>query len=149
VSIIEGAKVEPKNENLNQCISISDELDKYVDGLVYTCPDCNSKIEIPETVGDKFKCPCCKETRDIDEYEQCSLYDYFDGDVLDIDFLVNYQKEYKGVKICVAWGGPSIYISTISGNVELYWWTESEKYRMRSDTINALDEWAEEYFGCM
>lgn len=148
-NVIEGAKIEPKNENLDQCISISDELDKFVDGLVYTCPDCHSKIEIPETVGDKFKCPCCKETRDIDEYEQCSLYDYFDGNVLDIDFLVNYQKEYRGVKICVAWGGPSIYISTISGDVELYWWTESEKYRMKSDTITALDEWAEEYFECM
>lgn len=149
-NVIEGVKADVKrDENLEHCISISDELDKYIDGNIYHCPDCGSTIEIPETVGDKFKCPCCGEVHEIEEFEQLGLYDYFDGDVLDIDFLVNYQKEYKGVKICVAWGGPSIYINTISGNVELYWWTESAKYRMRSDTIDAIDEWAEEYFNCI
>jgi hypothetical protein len=149
-NVIEGAtQPTQRDENFEHCKSISDDLDKYVDGIVHTCPDCQSKIEIPETVGDKFKCPCCGEVHEIEEFEQLGLYDYFDGDVLDIDFLVNYQKEYKGVKICVAWGGPSIYINTISGNVELFWWTESAKYRMRSDVIDALDEWAEEYFNCI
>lgn len=149
-NVIEGA-TQPKqrDENRDQCKSISDDLDKYVDGIVHTCPDCQSKIEIPETVGDKFKCPCCGEVHEIEEFEQLGLYDYFDGDVLDIDFTVNYQKEYKAVRICVAWGGPSIYIDTLSGNVELYWWTERASYRLRSDVIDALDEWAEEYFNCI
>lgn len=140
---------EKRDENREHCKSISDDLDKYVDGIVHHCPDCGSTIEIPETVGDKFKCPCCGEVHDIEDFEQLSLYDYFDGDVLDIDFTVNYQKEYKAVRICVAWGGPSIYIDTLSGNVELYWWTERASYRMRSDVIDALDEWAEEYFNCI
>lgn len=139
---------EKRDENRDHCKSISDDLDKYVDGIVHHCPDCDSLIEIPETVGDKFKCPHCGEVHEIEDFEMCTLYDYFD-DVLDIDYLVNYQKEYKGARILVAWGGPNIYIDTISGNVELYWWTESAKYRMRSDVIDAIDEWAEEYFNCL
>lgn len=147
---LHGKPQEPKpDENRETCKSISDDLDKYVDGIVHTCPDCASTIEIPDSVGDKFKCPQCGKVHDVDDFEQLSLYDYFDGDVLDIDYLVNYQKEYKGVRILVAWGGPNIYIDTISGNVELYWWTESAKYRMRSDVIDAIDEWAEEYFNCL
>lgn len=138
-----------EHRNNEHVKSISDDLDKYVDGIVHRCPDCDSTIEIPETVGDKFKCPCCGEVHEIEEFEQLSLYDYFGGDVLDIDYLVNYQKEYKGARILVAWGGPNIYIDTISGNVELYWWTESAKHRMRSDVIDAIDEWAEEYFNCL
>lgn len=148
-TIIAGATKPQHDENREHCKSISDDLDKYVDGIVHTCPDCQSKIEIPETVGDKFKCPYCGEVHEIEDFEQLSLYDYFDGDVLDIDFTVNYQKEYKAVRICVAWGGPSIYIDTLSGNVELYWWTERASYRMRSDVIDALDEWAEEYYNAI
>lgn len=145
---IEGANKPQRDENREHCKSISDDLDKYVDGIVHHCPDCGSTIEIPETVGDKFKCPCCGEIHEIEDFEMCTLYDYFD-DVLDIDYLVNYQKEYKGARILVAWGGPNIYIDTISGNVELYWGTESAKYRMRSDVIDAIDEWAEDYFNCL
>lgn len=148
-TIISGAKQPPKrDENREHCKSISDELDKYVDGIIYTCPDCGEVIEMPETVGDKFKCPCCGLVEEVGEYNQLSLYDYF-VDLLDIDYLVNYQKEYKGARILIAYGGPNIYLDTISGNVELYWWTETAKYRMRSDTIEALDEWAEEYYNCL
>ena len=147
-SITPRQKPEKRDENREHCKSISDDLDKYVDGSMYTCPDCGEVIEMPETVGDKFKCPCCGCVDEVDEFNQLSLYDYF-VDLLDIDYLVNHRKEYKGARILVAYGGPNIYIDTISGNVELYWWTDSAKYRMRSDVIDAIDEWAEEYFNCI
>lgn len=149
-SIIKGApQTKQRDENLEHCKSIALDLDKYVDGMVHTCPDCGSTIDFPETVGDKFKCPHCGEVHETEDFEQLSLYDYFDGNVLDMDYLVNYQKEYKACKICVAWGGPSIYIDTESRAVELYWWGQRASYSLLSSTAEAIDEWAEEYFNCL
>lgn len=132
-------------ENWDSCRHISDELEKYVDGYMYTCPDCGEVIEMPENVGDKYKCPFCGLVEQVEEFNQLSLYDYF-VDFLDIYFIVNSRKEYSACRICVACGGPSIYIDTEKRAVCLYWWTDSAKYFMRSDVIDAVNDWAEEYF---
>jgi hypothetical protein len=46
----------------------------------------------------------------------------------------------------VAYGGPTIYIDTDSGDVELYWWNERARYPLSSSARDAVDEWAEEYW---
>lgn len=149
-SVIDGApQARQRDENREHCKSIALDLDKYADGNMYSCPDCGEVIEMPETVGDRFRCPHCHAVNETDDFEQLSLYDYFEGDVLDMDYLVNHQKEYKACKICVAWGGPSIYIDTESRAVELYWWGERASYSLLSSTVEAIDEWAEEYFNCL
>lgn len=147
---IDGAKVETHQEktdreNWEQCKSVSDELEYFIDGNYHHCPECGETVYIPDTVGDKFKCTYCRTVSDVSEFEQLGLYDYME-DALDFDFLVNSRKEFSAVKILVAYGGPSIYINTISGAIELYWWTDSAKYFMRSDVIDAVNDWAEEYF---
>ena len=150
---INGAKIETSQarqdrENFEHCKHICEELEAYVEGRVYKCPDCGEVFKMPDDVGDKFKCPNCGSVCDVDDYEQQSLYDYF-SDMLDIDYVVNYRKEYKACRILVAFGGPNIYIDTFTGYVELYWWTNRAKYQLLSDTVNAIDEWAEEYYNCM
>lgn len=147
---VKGAKIETPREktdreNWEHCKRISDELEYFIDGNYHHCPECGETVYIPDTVGDKFKCPHCGNVSDVDEFEQLTLYDYMEN-ALDFDFLVNSRKEFSAVKILVAYGGPNIYISTISGAIELYWWTDSAKYYMRSDVIDAVNDWAEEYF---
>lgn len=150
---VKGAKVETEQEkqdreNWEHCRRISDELDAYVDGNYCTCPECGETVHIPDTVGDKFKCPNCGNVDDVDRYDALTLYDYFE-DILDIDYIVNYKKEFSACRICVAWGGPSIYIDTDRGAVCLYWWTDSARYYMRRDTIDAVNDWAEDYYNCL
>lgn len=147
---VKGAKVKTDREktdreNWEHCRRISDELDKYAGGCLYTCPDCGEVIEMPENVGDKYKCPFCGLVEQVEEFNQLSLYDYF-VDFLDIDFIVNSRKEYHACRIYVAYGGPSIYIDTEKRAVCLYWWTDSAKDYLRSDTLDAVNDWAEEYF---
>ena len=146
-SIISGAKVETekRDENFEYCKRIATELEAYENGNIYRCPECGEETELPDGVGDKYKCPHCGEVSEVDDLEQLSLYDYFE-DILDIEYLVNSEKEYKACKICVTWGGPSVYIDTESRAVELYWWGQRASYSLLSSTVDAIDEWAEEYF---
>lgn len=145
-SVIDGATQHTTHdENFEYCKSIATDLEAYENGDVHQCPECGEKIVFPDGVGDKFKCPHCGEVNDTDDFDQLSIYDYFD-DILDIEYLVDSKKEYKACKICVTWGGPSVYIDTESRAVELYWWGQRASYSLLSSTIDAVDEWAEECY---
>lgn len=138
-----------KNENFEMCKSIAHEVEAYAEGNVYRCPECGETFRNdtsafdPETETYTLPCGCSTD----EEPEQLSLYDYFE-DLLDIDWILNSQKEYKACRILVAFGGPNIYIDTLSGYVELYWWNETARYKLLSETVSAIDEWAEEWWNC-
>ena len=96
-----------QNENLEQVKRIAKELEDVAAGKI-------RKTEDGEYI-------MIEDEADDDLYEDCevvSIMDYF-KDCLDIDYLVDSKKEYKGVRILVAFGGPNIYVSTISCQVEL------------------------------
>lgn len=133
------------DENRNHCKAIAEDLEKYVDGVMYTCPDCGNVFEMPETVGDKYKCSCCGLIETVEEYNQLSLYDYF-IDTYDIEYRIGSDRQLRNVCIMVACGGPNIYIDTATKNVELYWWTERANYPLLSNTVEAINEWAEELY---
>ena len=78
-----------------------------------------------------------------------SLLDWLDDGVYDIEYTIGSNKEYRGVRLMVACGGPNIYINTKSGDVELYWWGESARYPMSSDVVDMIDSTYEEMFACM
>lgn len=78
-----------------------------------------------------------------DRYE--SLYDYL-ADVLDMEYICNSRKEYLGARICVAWGGPGIWIDTRRGVVEGYWGGESYEASLDASSQRELDSICEEYF---
>lgn len=151
VSIIEGAKVETERERFDReegrerCKRIAEEIDAYADGNMYRCPECGEVVEMPDDVGDKFKCYHCKEVAEVDQYEQLSIYDYMD-DILDIDFTVNRYKEYTSCSICIGCGGPNIYIDTADAYIKLYWGSTRERYPIRYETRDQIDEWAEDYY---
>jgi predicted RNA-binding Zn-ribbon protein involved in translation (DUF1610 family) len=131
-------------ENVDHCHSIADNLAEYVAGSVYKCPECGHEFTAPDDC-EKYRCPHCEFTDDLNEYEQQSLYDYME-DCLDIEYRCDSKKEYRSVQIMVAWGGPNIYLDTASGKVELYWGGDNTDWPLSYDVINALDEWAEEYW---
>lgn len=142
------APAEKPDENWEHCKSIANDLDNYVDGFAMRCPECGKIVTRPHSAGDKYKCPHCGNVADIDDYEWCNVSDFL-SDVYDIEYRCGSDKEYRSVRIMIACGGPNIYIDTAEKAVLLYWWTDSARYYLSDSAVNAVDEWAEEYWECM
>jgi transposase-like protein len=139
-------------ENRNHCKHIAEELEKYVNGDVYRCPECGDTFEWnDDDYNDDdytYTCPHCKATFAESELEALSIYDWLE-DIYDIEYRVDSRKELRSVRIMVACGGPNIYIDTATKQVELYWWSDQASYPISYDAAAALDEWAEEYWNCL
>lgn len=140
------------DENLNYCRHIRNELEKYYNGEVYRCPNCNEIIHISSadgllttTFGTSLPCDCVIE--DADDLEQLSLYDYF-NDVFDVVYYIGGDKEVRGVRLMVACGGPNVYIDTFRKTVELYWWTEYETVDLHSDLCEEITEQFAQIYVC-
>lgn len=138
---------EPDDENRAHCKHIAHDLEAYAEGHVYRCPDCGEEIRMPDSVGDKYRCPHCHNVADVEDYEQLSVYDFL-SDVYDVEYRIGSDGEYRSVKIMVACGGPNIYIDTAEAAVKLYWWSDRAEYHISHEARNAVDEWAEELWGC-
>ena len=146
---IPGARrTEQPDENREHCKSIAEDLEVYAEGEMHRCPECGEIHRIPEYVGDKYKCPSCGAVVDTEDLEQLGIYDYLQ-DTFDIEYRCGSDKEYRSVRIMIACGGPNIYIDTAEKAVLLYWWTDRARYYLSDSTVNAVDEWAEELWGCM
>jgi predicted RNA-binding Zn-ribbon protein involved in translation (DUF1610 family) len=139
----ENSKFCEDQKNRLHCKSIADDIDDYVSGRVFKCPECGEIITVND---DREKHLCsCGYVDDIDEFEQLSIYDYLE-DVLDIEYRIGSDKELRSVQIMVACGGPNIYLDTASKRVELYWWGDSADYPLSSDAVASIDEWVEELY---
>lgn len=130
------------DENTAHCKSIVDDLESIVNGELLT-------DEYGE-LYDLKKVDKCVQGEYIErmELEYYSLYDYLERDVLDIKYLVDSRREYAGIELLVAFGGPNIYVSTISGKVELYWWGDYASWNIPGYVQDALNEFGEELFSC-
>ena len=82
-----------------------------------------------------------------DDVEPASLFDYF-NDMLDIDYVVDSNKQYKGARIMVTCGGPNIFIDSYRGIVELFWWTEHASAEIPADLCDEINEIFRDYFYC-
>lgn len=146
-------------ENRETCRRIAEELEVYASGDAYKCPHCgevHTMGEYEETEHENddgytcYTCPYCGEEIEEDDLEAVSLYDFFE-DCLDIEYRVSGRARdaLRSVQVMVTCGGPNIYIDTASKAVELYWWGDRASYPLLSDTVAAVDEWAEEYWSCL
>lgn len=129
------------DENTAHCKSIVDDLESIVNGELLT--DENGDLY------DLKKVDKCVQGEYIErmELEGYSLFDYFE-DVLDIKYLVDSRREYAGIELLVAFGGPNIYVSTISGKVELYWWGDTASWNIPGYVQDAINDFGEELFNC-
>lgn len=136
-----------EKENRLHCKHLALEVEAYAKGNVYRCPGCGEEIRMRDDVGDKYKCPHCKEVNDVNDYDQLSVWDFL-SDVFDIEYRMGSKQEYRSVRIMVACGGPNIYIDTASKEVELYWWNERANYPLDYDACDLIDQWAEDVWNC-
>lgn len=155
VKYLAPAEVEPENENddnREHCERIAKELDEYINGEVYRCPECGEhcavNVETNENGDTVYECACgC-----VSEYEPepLGVYDWAE-DVLDIEYRVTgrHADDLRSVRILVAYGGPNIYVDTATRSVELYWWGDRASYPISHAAAAALDEWAAEYWACL
>lgn len=126
-----------QNENLEHVKKIAKELEDVAAGKI-------RKTESGEYVT-------VEDEADDDLYEDCevvSMLDFF-KDCLDIKYLVNDDKTYNSVQLLVAYGGPNIYVSTITNQVELYWWGDVAKFPLTNEVVKAIDEAFEELYNCL
>lgn len=86
------------------------------------------------------------ETGIDEDGDEIDINDYMQ-DVLDINYVTQSDKSYKGARLLVAFGGPNIWIDTASKTVEGYWWNERYENTYREDNLG-LDDYCEEIFNC-
>lgn len=129
------------NENKKNLISIREDLEAFYNGEAYTCPECGTICEYEEIESEegeiiyKTSCGCtCEE-----EPEQQSLLDYF-NDVLDINYILNSNRELIGVRLLLTWGGPTIWLDTLHNELTLSWWNEFERLDLDNDICNSILE---------
>ncbi len=66
--------------------------------------------------------------------------------VYDIRYIVDREKKYLGAKLMVAGGGPTIWVNTLTNEVEGYWASDRCTHHFL-DNIG-LDEYNEEMYNC-
>lgn len=145
------------NENRNHCKSIAETLEAYVAGDGYKCPHCGEFHKMTEYEATQhsteeseivYTCPNCSEEIEESDLEAVSIYDYFDGDIFDIEYRIGSDRQYRSVSIMVACGGPNIYIDTKRKAVLLYWWTDYAEYPISTEAAEEIDRYFEELFNC-
>lgn len=141
--------------NTEHCKSIADTLEMIAQGALYVCPECGEYVNINDHeddadlfdaiyTGDEIRCPECAE---VTYLEQVSMYDWL-GDALDYEYTIGADRSYRGCRVMVAFGGPTIYVNTMTEQVELYWWCDRATYPISREAVNELDACMEELYNC-
>lgn len=87
------------------------------------------------------------DERDVEEWGGPCASHYL-SDALDIEYTVSRDVEYLGARVCVAFGGPNIYIDTRNQKVQGYWGGDYVERSYSNDAL-ALDDYLEEMFECL
>lgn len=132
-------------DNTAHCISIANELDAFASGGLIRCPECGEIISLPyeEGEGVELDCGCKVDSDDLDDLDEVNIYDYFEGSILDIEYTIGGDFDYRGVRVMIACGGPNIYINTNNKRVELYWWGDTAYAALSDSAVSAIDEYFE------
>lgn len=80
---------------------------------------------------------------DESDIEGASGLDYL-SDVLDIQYIVNRDRTYRGARVLIAFGGPTAWINTLTGQVEAAWWSETVYRDLPREFVAELDDALEE-----
>ena len=112
------------------CISIAEEIEAHANSRAYEDEDGNVVI----LDGDD---------EPTDEMEYRGLYDFI-NDALDIEVTYGLSGDYRGAKLYMTVGGPTIWVDTQTGFVEGRWATDSCSKWVDSDAIDELNDAIEE-----
>ena len=103
---------------------------------------CESCTECGADLGKSSFCPECEASNP----DSLSGFDYI-ADVLDINWVLDSNRELKGARLLVAFGGPNIWIDTAKQTVEGHWWGDSYTASYSHDEMGVEDA-CEELFNC-
>ena len=118
-------------KNREKCKCIAECLDIIADGRAYKAPDTGEIVYLDE--GEEAP----------EDYEQADMLDYF-GDVYDVRYIVGQDRELRGLQLLVAFGGPNIWVDTMSESVALFWWGDNASYPLGSEAIREIESMGEE-----
>ena len=119
------------DSHLNEtCISIAEELEAHANGRAYTDEDGNVVI-------------LDSDDEPTDEMEYRGLYDFI-SEAFDVEITRGLSGDYRGAKLYMTVGGPTIWVDPQTGFVEGRWATDSCSKWVDSDAIDALNEAIEE-----
>lgn len=82
------------------------------------------------------------------ECESATALDYLE-DILDINYIVSSDKQYKAARIMIAFGGPTAWINTLTRDIECAWWSDTVRVALPIDYCELLDEALEELYNCI
>jgi hypothetical protein len=85
-----------------------------------------SAIRKSETCEEQLRRWCKNFAGDITASKQ-SAHDWMDG-IYDIEWTTHRDHSYRAARLLVAGGGPTIWVNTLTNNVEGYWGTDKVKY---------------------
>ena len=151
-----------KNENMEMVQGIVDDLEMYASGDYFLHNgelfpidiwDFSSKVDCEirkeDTLCGEYTYYIMPDGEEIleDDVEPASLFDYF-NDMLDIDYVVDREKQFKGARIMVTCGGPNIFIDSYRGIVELFWWTEHATAEIPANICDEINEVLREFYYC-
>ena len=146
------------DENYEQCKAIADNLEKVASGDYFMYDgelfpiDTEDFSEVKgchyDEENDMYIMANGEELFAGDVYPIC-LFDWLGDNVYDIEYTIGSDKEYRGVRIMIACGGPNIYINTNAKEVQLFWWNERASYPLDSSVVAMIDADCEEMFACM
>ena len=74
---------------------------------------------------------------------EASALDYL-RDVLDIQYLVTGDRQYRAARVLIALGGPNAWIDTRTGQLEVNWWSDPVFSALPYEFVRGLDETLEE-----
>lgn len=123
----------------NQIKSIARDLENIAERNYYFCPECGTWGFWGD--DDKQICPEC-ENSDIYDMTMC---DYF-TDTYDVEYRVDSKQSdtIRSVKVCVAYGGPNIYIDTMYHKIKCAWWFDYSEVEISECVCNAVNTYFEE-----
>jgi hypothetical protein len=93
-----------------------------------------STIELDRALEQPFG-TCSHEEHDF----HADAYDYLE-DVLDIQYLVSSDRQYLGARLLLSYGGPNTWLDTRSGNLSVYWGSDTATVNVPLSFTGALDE---------
>ena len=93
--------------------------------------------------ADELRLGLKAENYDLDGDDEPTVSDWFES-VLDINWICHQDKSFRGAELLVAFGGPNIYINTVTKKVEGSWGGSSQVASYQ-DSIG-LEDFCEELF---
>lgn len=107
-----------ENENRNYLLRVREEIENYYNGF------------------------------ENEDGEELGLYDYIAENVLDNEFLIDSNFEFRSCKLYITLGGPTVWIDTETRSIEIRWGGEKDSLYLDSDICDSLDEIYAEFYNC-